>query len=81
MMQTLRLVMRPELRLSSLQILTMRLLVQPLAQLEDEIDLIALTPRHRRRMMLPTHARPIASPHRRRTPHEDRHHRSQSAPP
>jgi RNA polymerase sigma-54 factor len=38
MMQTLRLVMRPELRLSGLQILTMRLLAQPLAQLEDEIE-------------------------------------------
>jgi RNA polymerase sigma-54 factor len=30
--------MRPELRLSALQILTVRLLVQPLAQLEDEIE-------------------------------------------
>jgi RNA polymerase sigma-54 factor len=30
-------VLRPELRLSALQILTVRLLVQPLAQLEDEI--------------------------------------------
>jgi RNA polymerase sigma-54 factor len=37
-MQTLRLVMRPELRLSGLQILTMRFLAQPLAQLEDEIE-------------------------------------------
>jgi RNA polymerase sigma-54 factor len=38
MMPTLRLVMRPELRLTGLQILTMRLLAQPLAQLEDEIE-------------------------------------------
>jgi RNA polymerase sigma-54 factor len=37
MTQTLGLVMSPELRLSALQILTVRLLVQPQAQLEDEI--------------------------------------------
>jgi RNA polymerase sigma-54 factor len=37
MTPTLRMVMRPELRLSALQILTVRLLAQPLAQLEDEI--------------------------------------------
>jgi RNA polymerase sigma-54 factor len=38
MAQTLRMVIRPELRLSALQILTVRLLVQPLPQLEDEIE-------------------------------------------
>jgi RNA polymerase sigma-54 factor len=38
MRPTLSLAMRPELRLSALQILTVRLLVQPLAQLEDEIE-------------------------------------------
>lgn len=38
MAQSLRLVIRPELRLSALQILTVRLLVQPLPQLEDEIE-------------------------------------------
>lgn len=38
MRPTLSLVIRPELRLGALQILTGRLLVQPLAQLEDEIE-------------------------------------------
>jgi RNA polymerase sigma-54 factor len=38
MTQTLRLVMRPELRLSALQVLTVRLLAQPLAQLEAQIE-------------------------------------------
>jgi RNA polymerase sigma-54 factor len=38
MPQTLSLTLRPELRLSAVQILTVRLLVQPLAQLEDEIE-------------------------------------------
>jgi RNA polymerase sigma-54 factor len=38
MTQTLSLVIRPELRLSALQILTVRLLAQPLAQLEDAIE-------------------------------------------
>ena len=38
MTPTLSLVIRPELRLSALQILTVRLLAQPLSQLEDEID-------------------------------------------
>jgi RNA polymerase sigma-54 factor len=38
MTPTLRLVMRPELRLSALQILTVRLLAHPLSQLEDEIE-------------------------------------------
>ena len=38
MTPTLGLVIRPELRLSALQILTVRLLAQPLPQLEDEID-------------------------------------------
>ena len=38
MTPTLSLVMRPELRLNALQIQTIRLLAQPLAQLEDEIE-------------------------------------------